>query len=144
MKNGTFAVTKNAERASNSSKVFAIHKDDYLKIGGFDSSSLNYLWEDGEFALRASALWFKVAPVPSSIYRHLEHQRRCLDKQYFVFFNWEYARLFVKFRRRIYPNLIMWFFDMLNLKKRQFNFKPTLIRLSGFFFWNFRSLASAS
>jgi glycosyltransferase involved in cell wall biosynthesis len=141
LKKGTFAMTKNPGRASYSSKIFAIHKDDYLKIGGFDSS-LRYLWEDGEFALRASALGFKVAPVPPSMYLHIEHQSRCLNKQYFVYFNWEYARLFVKFRKRIYPNLTMWFFDMLNLRKRQFNFQPTMVRLSGFFFWNLKSLVS--
>ena len=142
LKNGTFAMTKNAERASYSSKVFAIYKDDYLKIGGFDSS-LKYLWEDGEFALRASSLGFKVAPVPSSLYRHIEHQSRCLNKEYFVYFNWEYARLFVKFKRRIYPNLIMWFFDMLNLRRGRFNFQPTMVRVCGFFFWNFKSLISS-
>ena len=143
LKNGTFAMTKNAKRASYASKVFAIHKDDYLKIGSFDRS-LRYLWEDGEFALRASSLGFKVVPVPASMYRHIEHQSRCMDKQSYVYFNWEYARLYVKFRRKIYPNLPMWFLDMLNLKIREFNFRPTMVRVCGFFFWNFKSLASAS
>ena len=142
LKKDTFAMTRNVERASYSSRVFAIHKDDYFKIGGFDSS-LKYLWEDGEFALRASSLGFKVSPVPSRMYRHIEHQSRCQNRQSFIYFNWEYARLFVKFRRTIYPNLIMWFFDMLNLRRRQFNFQPTMVRVTGFFFWNFKSLISA-
>ncbi len=141
LQKGTFAMTKNTERVSYSTKVFAIHKEDYLKVGGFNSS-LKYLWEDGEFALRASSLGLKVAPVPSSMYKHIEHESRCRSKDFFIYFNWEYARLFVKFRRIIYPNLAMWFFDMLNLTKLQLNLKPTMVRASGFFFWNFKSLIS--
>jgi glycosyltransferase involved in cell wall biosynthesis len=141
LKRGTFAMAKNSERRSYSSRVFAMHKDEYLNVGGFDAS-LKYLWEDGEFALRASTLGFKVAVVPSSMYRHIDHQRRFQNKQFFIPFNWEYARLYVKFSRKIYPNLAFWFFDMINLKKRQFNFLPTMVRLIGFFFWNLKSLFS--
>jgi glycosyltransferase involved in cell wall biosynthesis len=141
LQKGTFAMAKNPERASYSTKVFAIHKEDYLEVGGFNPS-LKYLWEDGEFALRASSRGLKVTPVPSNMYKHIEHESRCRNKDFFIFFNWEYARLFVKFRRIIYPNLAMWFFDMLNLRKQQFNLQPIMVRVSGFFFWNFKSLIS--
>lgn len=141
LKNGTFAMAKDPEHLGYSSRVFAIHKDDYVKIGGFNPS-LKYLWEDGEFALRASLLGFKVAPVPSNLYHHVEHQGRFQNKQLFIQFNWEYARLVVKFNRKIYPNITMWFFDMLNLKKRQFNLQPSMVRLAGFFFWNIKRLTA--
>ena len=142
LRRGTFAMAKNPERTSYSSRVFAIHKDDYAKVGGFDPS-LKYLWEDGEFAMRASSRGFKVQPVQPNLYKHFEHQSRCLNREEFVYFNWEYARLFVKFRRKIYPNLAMWFFDMINLKKRKFNLQPTTVRIWGFFFWNIKALISA-
>ena len=143
LKRGTFAMAKNFEHRSYSSRVFAMYKEDYLKVGGFDPS-LKYLWEDGEFALRASTLGFKVAPVPSSMYQHNDHQKRFQNKQFFIPFNWEYARLYVKFNRKIYPNLAMWFFDMINLKKREFNFQSAMVRLSGFFFWNLKRFFSSN
>ena len=139
LRRGTFAMVKNYEHNSYSSRVFAMHKDDYVKTGGFNPS-LKYLWEDGEFVLRASNLGFKIVPVPSNLYQHIEHQLRCQDKQFFVPFNWEYARLIVKFNRRIYPRLARWFFDQTSLKKRQFNLQPTMVRLVGFFFWNLRRI----
>ena len=139
LKNGTFAMAKNTEHRNYSSRIFAIHRDDYVKVGGFNPS-LKYLWEDGEFALRASNLGFKVVAVPSDLYQHIEHEPRCRNKQFFISFNWEYARLMVKFNRRIYPNLANWFFDLLNLKERQFNLKPIMVRIVGFFFWNMKRI----
>jgi len=141
LKHGTFAMVKNVEHQSYSSRVFAMHKDDYVKTGGFNPS-LKYLWEDGEFALRASNLGFKMVSVPSNLYQHIEHQPRFQNKQFFIPFNWEYARLIVKFNRRIYPKLMSWFFDQTNLKKRQFNFQQIMVRMVGFFFWNLRKLVA--
>ncbi len=135
LRRGTFAMVKNYEHNSYSSRVFAIHKDDYVQTGGFNPS-LKYLWEDGEFALRASELGLKIAPVPSTLYKHIEHEPRCLSKQFFILFNWEYARLFVKFSKKIYPRVERWFLDQANLKKGEFNLGPILVRLIGFFFWN--------
>jgi GT2 family glycosyltransferase len=139
LKHGTFAMVKNPEHHSYSSRVFAMHKNDYVKAGGFNPS-LKYLWEDGEFALRASNLGFKVVPVPSNLYQHIEHQLRCQEKQFFVPFNWEYARLFVKFNRRIYPRVERWFLDQANLRNGKFNLAPILARLAGFFFWNLKRI----
>ena len=137
LKNGTIAMAKNIEHHNYSSRIFAIHIDDYDKVGGFNPS-LKYLWEDGEFALRASNLGFKVVAVPSDLYQHIEHEPRCQNKQFFISFNWEYARLIVKFNRMIYPNVANWFFDLLNLRERQFNLKPIMVRIVGFFFWNMK------
>jgi GT2 family glycosyltransferase len=141
LKHGTFAMVKNPEHQSYSSRVFAMHKDDYVKTGGFDHS-LKYLWEDGEFALRASNLGFKIVPVPSNLYQHIAHQPRFQKKQFFVQFNWEYARLIVKFNRRIYPRPARWFFDQTSLKKRQFNLQHVMVRMVGFFFWNLRKIVA--
>jgi glycosyltransferase involved in cell wall biosynthesis len=139
LRRGTLAMVKNCKHQSYSSRVFAIHREDYLKIGGFNSS-LKYLWEDGEFALRASEKGFKIAPVPLTMYEHLEHEPRCLKSQFFIPFNWEYARLFVKFNRKIYPRVERWFLDQANLKKGRLNAAPILVRLAGFFFWNLKSI----
>ena len=143
LRRGTFAMVKKAiwnyEHNSYSSKVFAIHKDDYVKTGGFNPS-LKYLWEDGEFALRASELGFKIAPVPSTLYEHIEHEPRCLNKQFFILFNWEYARLFVKFNKKICPKVERWFLVPANLKKGEFNPAPILMKLAGFFFWNLKRI----
>ncbi len=137
LKRGTVAMVKNNKHNSYSSRVFAIHKDDYIKTGGFNPC-LKYLWEDGEFALRASERGLKISPVPSIFYEHIEHEPRCISKQFFMFFNWEYARLFVKFSRKIYPRVERWFLDQANLKKGKFNLRPILVRLAGFFFWNLK------
>ena len=139
LKQGTFAMAKNYEHNSYSSRVFAMHKDDYVKTGGFNPS-LKYLWEDGEFALRASEVGFRIIPVPSNLYEHIEHEPRCLSKQFFILFNWEYARLFVKFNKKIYPRVERWFLDQANPKKAKFNLAPILVRLAGFFFWNLRRI----
>ncbi len=69
---GSFIIAHNGEHFST--RVFAIHKIDYYRVGGFDVK-INFIFEDGDFVLRAQKAGLKLLVVPSSLYRHVEHTR---------------------------------------------------------------------
>ena len=52
-----------------SGACFAMRRDEYLELGGFDENFLAYN-EDGEFSWRAHARGFKILYVPTSIVYH--------------------------------------------------------------------------
>jgi len=52
-----------------SGACFAMRKDDYLELGGFDERFFSYM-EDTEFSWRAHAKGFKILYVPKSIVYH--------------------------------------------------------------------------
>ena len=52
-----------------SGACFAMRKEDYLRLGGFDESFFSYM-EDAELSWRANAKGFKILYVPTSIVYH--------------------------------------------------------------------------
>ena len=52
-----------------SGACFAMRKEDYLELGGFDESFFSYM-EDAEFSWRAHAKGFRILYVPTSVVYH--------------------------------------------------------------------------
>ena len=57
------------------SRVVAIHKGDFLQLGGFDET-LKYLGEDRDFYYRAVFHGLKFRPIPFELIKHINHPRR--------------------------------------------------------------------
>ena len=107
VKPGEFAIAHNRDHYST--RVFAIHRSDYFNVGGFDSS-IKYVFEDGDFVLRALKNGLKLKVVPSSLYFHVEHVPNRHKGGLAVFrLNKEYCRMLVKYKREVFSNLFMFF-----------------------------------
>lgn len=105
LKQDEFLLTHVGEHLS--SRVFAIHKSDYLSVGGFDTS-IKYTFEDGDFAIRAQRAGLKLKILPPQLLIHNEHLHRGASGPFGMnlgFWN-EYARLYVKYKRQFESNLL--------------------------------------
>jgi len=88
-----------------STRVFAAHKHLFQEVG-FDNS-LRYVFEDGDFAIRAQKLGYHLCLVPPSLFSHKNHPRNRYKN--LVALNWEYCRMFVKYKRHVFNNLFEFF-----------------------------------
>ena len=102
---GEFLLTHLGEHLS--SRVFAIHKTDYFKVGGFDTS-IKYTFEDGDFAIRAQKTGLKLKILPPQLLIHNEHLHRGASGPFGMNLGFwkEYARLYVKYKRQFEANLL--------------------------------------
>ena len=93
-------------RSHLSSRVFAIHKNDYDRVGGFDPS-FHFSFEDGEFALRAQNAGLKLKVLPPNLFTHIAHSRRENSGPFGMNLGFwkEYAEHYVKFKRDFEQNL---------------------------------------
>jgi glycosyltransferase involved in cell wall biosynthesis len=91
-----------------SSRIFAIHRDDYNRAGGFDPS-IKYMFEDGDFAIRAQKAGLKLKVIPSHLYGHVAHKRRVDDINRMARMNFEYSQMLVKYKRHVFRNLFEFF-----------------------------------
>lgn len=104
-----------------SGACFAIKRDNYLEIGGFDENFFAYM-EDTEFSWRAHAKGFRILYVPTSIVYHdydlevpskkiyhLEKGRYVILRKYFGFK--EYVLLFPSL---IITEILSWGYSILN------------------------------
>jgi len=98
-----------------STRVFAIHFEDYLKVGGFDCN-IKYTFEDGDFYYRAVASGLRCRGVSSKYFRHIDHKPRSFSGSFKVFYNVEAAKMLVKYKRAYYSNLWSFFGLRSNLK----------------------------
>jgi glycosyltransferase involved in cell wall biosynthesis len=104
IKRGEFALAKVGDNLS--SRVFIIWRDDFWSIGGCDPQ-LKYVFEDGDFAIRAKCMGLKLRIVPNNLFTHVEHPRNRYKN--LVAINWEYSRVFVKYKREVFYNLLGFF-----------------------------------
>lgn len=96
-----------------STRVFAVHREMYLLVGGFDPA-FRYVFEDGEFALRAQRLGLKLRVISPKFIVHVEHTPRAWvgPFRFNLGFWWAWAQCYVRFGRRFEPNL----FDVFRLR----------------------------
>ncbi|MGF3522648.1 MAG: glycosyltransferase family 2 protein [Candidatus Bathyarchaeia archaeon] len=101
---GEFAIARVGKHFST--RIFAIHKKDYLEVGGFDTK-IKFVFEDGDFVVRALKTGLRIKIVPTHMYGHIEHPR--FRYRNLGLFNLEYCRIFVKYRQWVYRNLFEFF-----------------------------------
>ncbi len=101
---GEFLLTHVGEHLS--SRVFAIYKTDYDKIGGFDISA-KFTFEDCDFAIRAQRGGLKLKVLPPQLLVHREHPHRSSTGPFGMNISFwkEYARFYVKYNRQFESNL---------------------------------------
>lgn len=114
LKPGSFLMCREGEHVS--SRIFAIHFSDYIKTGGFDPE-IKYVFEDGDFYLRALNAGLKPMIIPSSLYSHVEHRHIVFDSRKAWKFDFEYCRMLVKYKRHVRRNLVWFFFQPFSLKR---------------------------
>lgn len=68
-----------AQERFPSTRVMAIHKSDFWRLGGFDTR-LEHVAEDRDFWLKAIDSGFKIKKIPICKVRHFAHPRRCRMK----------------------------------------------------------------
>ncbi|ACJ17352.1 glycosyltransferase [Thermococcus onnurineus NA1] len=104
-----------------SGACFAMRRDEYLELGGFDENFLAYN-EDGEFSWRAHAKGFKILYVPTSVVYH-DYTLKVPPKKIYHLEKGRYIilRKYLTARQRlaILPSLIMseiltWGYAVLN------------------------------
>ncbi len=102
LKEGEFMMANVGEHLS--ARVFAIHRKDYFAIGGFDTR-IKYIFEDGDFYLRALKTGLTFRAVPKSFYEHVYHTPRMHNRYLAVRLSWEYSKMYVKYGRDVcsYP-----------------------------------------
>ena len=104
-----------------SGACFAMRKEDYLELGGFDEKFFSYM-EDAELSWRAHAKGFKILYVPTSVVYHdyelevppekiyhLEKGRYIILRKYF---SWREYALF--FPSLIVTEILTWGYSLLN------------------------------
>lgn len=100
LKEGTYAMVKVGEHYST--RVFAIHRRDYFKIGGFNKN-IKYVFEDGDFAIRAKKQGLILRIIPNTLFKHKQHPRNRYRN--LTALNWEYCQMLVKYKRYVFRNL---------------------------------------
>lgn len=106
LKDNEFAMAIVGEHVA--SRVFSVMSSAFWDVGGFDPS-IRFMFEDGDFYVRALENGLKFKPVPSCLFRHIEHSRPLNDVRKLVSLDWDYARMFVKHRRHVKRNMLDFF-----------------------------------
>lgn len=90
-----------------STRVFAIHREDYLRTKGFDSE-IRYVFEDGAFYVEAVKAGLKPLFLSANNYVHKPHVNRTGDCRRFK--SWfEHGKMLVKYTHLVYPGLVGFF-----------------------------------
>jgi len=98
------------------SRIFAIHREDCNSV--CFNSSLKYIFEDGDFYVRALAKGFKCHIVPSNLYVHPTHYNPILfDFKQSWFLDWEYSRMFAKYSFFVRRDLFNFFIQPFSVKR---------------------------
>ncbi len=121
LRRGEFALAKVGEHLS--SRVFAVWREDFWRVGGFDEE-LKYVFEDGDFAIRAERAGLKLKIMPINFFIHHEH-RRGFRFRNLAALDFEYTKILVKYKRQVFSNLFEFFwrpFDW-RIKFQDFSFK---------------------
>jgi GT2 family glycosyltransferase len=129
LKSNEFLIAHVGEHIST--RVFVIHKADYLKVGGFDPK-IKYIFEDGDFYLRAQEAGLVPKIVPQSLYEHPYHPPRTQNRKTLIHLSWEYSRLYVKYKRNLHNYPTDFFIRPLDYKVFLFHFP---IKIIGIIFW---------
>jgi hypothetical protein len=90
------------------SRVFIIHLEDYWSIGGCDDS-IKYAFEDGDFYLRAVKAGLRFRRVPDSLAQHIPHLHSWMKTKNMAKIDWEWTRLFVKYKRQAKHNMFAFY-----------------------------------
>lgn len=103
---GTFFMAVNCGNIST--RAFAIHRQDYDLIGGFDPT-IKYCFEDGDFYVRALRQGLTCKFIPTTLCTHLPHLHRTTDRWLLVRLSWEYTHMLVKYKRYVFKNMFEFF-----------------------------------
>lgn len=114
-----------------STRVFAIHRCDYTRVGGFDCK-LRYCFEDGDFYIRALRAGLTCKFLPSKLYAHIPHRHRTADRWLLVRLSWEYSHVLVKYKRYVFKNMFEFFLRPFDYKVFAWSF---VTRVTGTLYW---------
>lgn len=129
LKRGQFILAHVGEHLST--RVFAIHRCDYDLVGGFDSK-IKYIFEDGDFYLRALKNGLKCKVISTAFYFHPYHTPRTVNRWLLVRLAWEYSRLYVKYKRDLHNYPTDFFIRPLDYKVFLFHFP---VKIFGIIYW---------
>jgi len=117
-----------------STRVFAIHREDYLHTKGFDAE-IKFTFEDGSFFVEAlkDGLHFKV--VPKNLFKHKDHVNRTGDNRRFACW-FEHTKMLVKYKHFVYPGIVG-FFGFRSLIREPHVF---FIKIVGTLYWLIRGV----
>jgi GT2 family glycosyltransferase len=90
------------------SRVFVVHLEDYWGVGGCDEN-IKFAFEDGDFYLRAVKAGLKFKRVPDSLAVHIPHEHCWMRMKNIAQVDWEWSRLFVKYKRQAKRNMFGFF-----------------------------------
>jgi len=142
LKGGEFALATKYHRVS--SQVFAVHISDYAAVGGFDPE-IRYVFEDGDFYLRALRMGLTCKIIPTKYYAHIPHRLREQNRFLGIKYNWEFTKFIVKYKRECIQspvgqkpeNLIT--HDFFNYFIRPFDYRITpfqvVTKIIGLIYW---------
>jgi GT2 family glycosyltransferase len=104
LEDGEFMLTHVGEHLST--RIFAIHLKDYLRVGGFNSE-IKFIFEDGEFAYRAQQAGLKLNVLPLELVMHIEHRSRAHVGPFSLNLHFwaEWAKMYVKYGKHFERNL---------------------------------------
>jgi GT2 family glycosyltransferase len=105
LQHGEFALAKVGNHLS--SRTFAVWRDDFWRIGGFDES-FKYVFEDGDFAIRAKKAGLRLKIMPGNFFVHHDHKRGFRFRN-LAALDFEYTRVLVKYKREVFSNLFEFF-----------------------------------
>jgi hypothetical protein len=106
LKQTEFILTHVGEHLST--RVFAIHKMPYLEIGGFDTN-IKYIFEDGEFAIRAKTFGLTLKVLSHDFIIHKDHKMRSCFGPFGLNlpFWFEWTKMYVKYGKFFSKDLFM-------------------------------------
>jgi hypothetical protein len=90
------------------SRVFVIHLEDYWRIGGCDDN-IKFAFEDGDFYLRAIKTGLHFKRVPDELAVHIPHLHSWMRMQNIAQIDYEWSKLFVKYKRQAKRNMFAFF-----------------------------------
>jgi glycosyltransferase involved in cell wall biosynthesis len=129
LQQGEFIMAHVGEHVST--RVFAIHKSDYYRIGGFNPEIM-YIFEDGDFYNRALQKSLKAKIVSSDFYSHIDHRPRIMNRWLLVRLSWEHTRFFIKYKKNV--NIKLWYFFRTPFDWRIISFHVP-VKIVAFFYW---------
>jgi GT2 family glycosyltransferase len=134
LRHGEFALAKVGNHLS--SRTFAIWRDDFWYIGGFDES-FKYVFEDGDFAIRAKKAGLHLKIMPSSFFVHHEHKRGFRFRN-LAALDFEYTRVLVKYKREVFSNLFEFFWRPFDWRIK---FQDLIFKTVFMVYWIIRDIA---
>jgi glycosyltransferase involved in cell wall biosynthesis len=112
-------------------RVFIIHLDDFWQLGGFDEA-IRYVWEDGEFYMRAVKAGLRFRLVPPNLYVHRDHTSVRMSSRLKAFkTGWEWCKFFARYNRWVEPNMFSFFLEP--VRKR--HYRDAVFKFVCTFYW---------